>query len=217
MFDLHTLVIPICEGESHWTLIAVFCQEKKIQYYDSCKGNGKVYVDAVYRYLGDEWIRRGYGGKLEDHNEGKEWTLNYVSPSKYPKQQNGYDCGVYVCCAVDLLRCKEPMPTKTSEEFVRRMTIAAKILTRCLAGPPADVESVAHVENTNVGAVENVENANVEANVEKASVEANAEDANVEAVVENANVEAVVEDAKTVVVASEGLPIVETVGEHDAD
>jgi hypothetical protein len=41
LFDLHTLVIPICEGESHWTLIAVFCQEKKIQYYDSCKGNGK--------------------------------------------------------------------------------------------------------------------------------------------------------------------------------
>ena len=70
------------------------------------------------------------------------------------------------------------------------MTIAAKILTRCLAGPPADVESIAHVENANVGAVENVE---------------------------NANVEAMVEDAKTVVVASEGLPIVETVGEHDAD
>ena len=46
--------IPIhCKGKIHCTLIVIFSQDQKIQYYDSMNGDGTIYVEAIVQYLQD--------------------------------------------------------------------------------------------------------------------------------------------------------------------
>jgi len=63
-------------------------------YYDSQSGPGKLYLEALRRYIGDE-----ARAKKRPFSE-TEWKLLDAS---VPQQRNGYDCGVFTCMFADLV------------------------------------------------------------------------------------------------------------------
>ena len=127
IFAEDIVLVPINIKDSHWVGIIISVKDKSIQYYDSMGGSDKLFVDGIYRYLTDEWASRKLPGDF-----GK-WTRTYSSPETYPKQPNGFDCGVYVCALYDsFLPNKEGPPDGAEECFVRRNTVAARTLKHCL-------------------------------------------------------------------------------------
>ena len=89
------ILCPINIGNRHWTLAAVHIKVKKIQYYDSLGQKGGKYLQTLRMFLNDK------GNTIE-------WNL-VDNASLGPQQQNGYDCGVFVCIsALWIMRGKPP-------------------------------------------------------------------------------------------------------------
>lgn len=89
-FDQEMMLLPV-HLPNHLTLIVADFKNKKIQYYDLLG------TDTIPPYLMDlfnvlNFERREKGFEPWDH---EEWNIGL--PKNFPKQPNGYDCGVCVC------------------------------------------------------------------------------------------------------------------------
>jgi sentrin-specific protease 1 len=91
-FEMEKIFIPVNEGQAHWTLLVMFPQKERIEYYDSLHGDGTSYMQALIRFFGDEWKARLDDDDSVFTNEG--WVMINANP---PRQTNGVDCGVCVC------------------------------------------------------------------------------------------------------------------------
>ena len=83
--NLAEILIPLNIKDSHWALIAICRREKKVKYYDSLK---KPRVPPAV-----EWIRAHFAEVFDQSI--KKWDIEVVKD--IPKQNNGVDCGVFVC------------------------------------------------------------------------------------------------------------------------
>lgn len=90
--------------QTHWTCVVIFMQEKRIQFYDSMRGDGYHYSDGLLQYLKDEWAAKK-GGELPDADK---WTV-VGAETGVPRQTNGYDCGVFTCMFADFLSIDRPL------------------------------------------------------------------------------------------------------------
>ena len=97
---------PINIGGSHWTLVIAYIQEKKIQYRDALGAPGKKYTSAVRQYLIDEM--RDKKGVVMTQAQQDEWVIE-PTPDDTPQQENGYDCGMFVCMFADFILQNLPM------------------------------------------------------------------------------------------------------------
>ncbi|KAL7490585.1 hypothetical protein ACHAWT_000151, partial [Skeletonema menzelii] len=106
IFGMERVFFPINVRSNHWTLIVVFMEEKRIQYYDSYysmdKGEGDKYLKGILEYLKDEHERQF---KSDMHTS--EWRLvpcteDTPQQTKYNKE-NGHDCGVFACLFADFI------------------------------------------------------------------------------------------------------------------
>ena len=82
--QVDTMFVPICE-HSHWTIGVVRPIAKTIEYFDSMGGTGQ-------RFIGH--IRKWLKFQLGDAYVEEEWKVPRASCAV---QNNGYDCGVFVC------------------------------------------------------------------------------------------------------------------------
>lgn len=71
-------------------LIVIEIREKRIVFYDSLKSDGNAIMHLILEYLNCESITR-VGRPIV------EWQWSMVNATGFLKQQNNYDCGVYVC------------------------------------------------------------------------------------------------------------------------
>lgn len=112
------VLFPICDG-SHWTLLAIFPQERKIEY-----------LDSLYTYGEDRficWARDWLKVELGELYVEDEWD-EVVKRSA--KQDNGSDCGAFTSLnALALIQGMEPgeVVTHTNMKDARRQ-IAATLL-----------------------------------------------------------------------------------------
>mmetsp|Transcript_34463 Transcript_34463/g.89264 ORF Transcript_34463/g.89264 Transcript_34463/m.89264 type:complete len:543 (+) Transcript_34463:293-1921(+) len=92
IFELDKLVCPINLHNTHWALGVIEMKKKRIQYFDSMcgGGGGGGALGHLKSYLENEYKRQN-DGKDGDFSE---WVEEGVA---VPQQQNGYDCGVFVC------------------------------------------------------------------------------------------------------------------------
>ena len=81
--DFELLIYPINIENKHWTLAVTFVKEHKIIYYDSMGGSGKKYLTALTKYY-------------YDNGDINKWTV-VDKLQNTPQQDNGCDCGVYLC------------------------------------------------------------------------------------------------------------------------
>jgi Ulp1 family protease len=86
--------------------------------------NGHKYVKAVKKYLEFEH-RAKYGKDLPS-----DWETIGATPEGYPRQQNGKDCGVFVCMAIYCIIRGLPFNFTGHEEHMRtyRLRVVNSIL-----------------------------------------------------------------------------------------
>lgn len=68
----------------HWTLAALCYKEKLLKFYDSLGGEGGDFLNVILQYFA-----------LLTNTGFSEWTIEVMR--NIPRQDNSYDCGVFVC------------------------------------------------------------------------------------------------------------------------
>ena len=92
---------PINIRNSHWTLVIVLIQKKLIVYRDALGNSGRLYTNAIKEYIFDEWHYRK--GIPMTQVQMDEWVEVPMPPVDSPQQENGFDCGMFVCMYADYM------------------------------------------------------------------------------------------------------------------
>ena len=96
VFSKKYLFIPINENDSHWVMLVVNFYDQTISFFDSLGGDGSKYIRSLKKYLGLELLRKQVvQTKTAVSSYWKKWQ--FMNESKSAMQQNGFDCGVFVC------------------------------------------------------------------------------------------------------------------------
>lgn len=154
LFALDKIFFPINQGFSHWICAVVYMKEKRIQMYDSLHGPGMSYLEAIFRYLKDDYKDKK-GGEMPDKDE---WEL-VVTQGDTPNQHNGmyfnagfnlsnvassisrtheclilaligtgFDCGVFTCMFADFISKNCPLVFSQQHITQCRERIALSIM-----------------------------------------------------------------------------------------
>jgi len=89
IFSLDRVVVPVHLG-NHWCLAVINIEEKRFEYYDSLGAGNENCLERLKRYVQDE-----HKEKKKSKIDISDWQ-DYT-PNDIPHQQNGYDCGVFMC------------------------------------------------------------------------------------------------------------------------
>lgn len=124
IFEQEMVFIPINIGNAHWVLIVIFIILEKIEYYDSTGGGGcaTIYLNIILKYLEDEAKDKKTSSSFVKRN----WNL--VHRSDIPQQNNGYDCGVFVCIYALLTYMTKSFSFTQSDMKLFRKSISLSIL-----------------------------------------------------------------------------------------
>ncbi|KAF9581238.1 SUMO1 sentrin specific peptidase 1, partial [Lunasporangiospora selenospora] len=94
IFALDYVLIPIhCSG-NHWTSAIIDNKNKRISYFDSLLGNNPKCFLILRNYLEKESL-----DKRKEPFDIQGWENE--CPKDIPRQQNGYDCGVFTCFFIE--------------------------------------------------------------------------------------------------------------------
>ena len=126
IFGLDMVFMPVNIGNVHWACLAIFVQKRRIQYYYSLGGDGLYYMDAVMEYLKEEWKSKNGGEDLPHQTEWRKVRTTIETP----KQQNGFDCGVFTCMFADFLSLGYPLLFTQEHITYCRERIALSIMQR---------------------------------------------------------------------------------------
>ncbi len=112
--------VPIHTDGCHWTLASISFRDKQILYYDSLLGSPKDCLSLLMQYVQDE-----YNDKLGMDITKETWTLTVADPATFPKQSNGFDCGMFVLKIAEYLGDGLPLvfSQKNMPYFRERMLI----------------------------------------------------------------------------------------------
>lgn len=86
---------PIHLG-NHWCLVCVNFIEKTVKYYDSLGGGNSRCLNIIFDYLKQE-----HENKKNEQLDCSGWKI--MNAEDCPKQENGYDCGVFTCVNAEYL------------------------------------------------------------------------------------------------------------------
>ncbi|KAK7264642.1 hypothetical protein RJT34_32251 [Clitoria ternatea] len=121
LHECDKIFVPI-HKEIHWCLAIINKKDKKFQFLDSLKGVDAQVLKVLARYFVDE-VKDKTGKDLDVSS----WEREFVED--LPKQQNGYDCGVFMIKYADfhsrnlgLCFNQEHMPyfrLRTAKEILR--------------------------------------------------------------------------------------------------
>jgi len=95
IFNLDKVIVPI-HIVNHWTLGVINFVEKRFEYYDSLGGDNTSCLRTLRQYIVDE-----YKDKKGGSYDVSDWT--FYQPKDIPLQENGYDCGVFMCKYADYI------------------------------------------------------------------------------------------------------------------
>ncbi|KAJ3699885.1 hypothetical protein LUZ61_003590 [Rhynchospora tenuis] len=92
LIDCDKIFVPVHKG-NHWCLAVINVKQKSFQYLDSLGGMDGLVLESVAKYLVDEaWDKNNV--EMDTHS----WKQETVS---LPRQQNGYDCGMFMLKYID--------------------------------------------------------------------------------------------------------------------
>ncbi|KAH3665470.1 hypothetical protein OGAPHI_003654 [Ogataea philodendri] len=125
---LDYIFVPINLNQSHWALGVINNKEKAFQYYDSLYGNGEDVIYNLEQYMVNE-TKKLYG----DSMNGIDYSqYDSFESMKTPKQENGFDCGVFVCTFVDYLSRERPLMFSQSDMKSLRRRMAYELCIKKL-------------------------------------------------------------------------------------
>ncbi|KAE9531534.1 hypothetical protein AGLY_010740 [Aphis glycines] len=95
IFACKKMFSPIHLG-NHWCLVCVNFIEKTVKYYDSLGGGNSRCLNIIFDYLKQE-----HENKKNEKLDCSGWKI--MNAEDCPKQENGYDCGVFTCVNAEYL------------------------------------------------------------------------------------------------------------------
>ena len=101
IFDMEKIFFPINISNHHWVLVIALMQERRIIFRDALGAEGQKYVCVVFGYIIEEMKTRK--GHVMLQEEQDEWVLEFEVPGDSPRQDNGFDCGMFVCMYADYM------------------------------------------------------------------------------------------------------------------
>lgn len=115
--ELDVVFAPVNVHGNHWCLGVVNFTERRFEYYDSLQGESGDVLVFMRRYVVDEAAQYGSDFDLSG------WTDHI--PSDIPTQDNGYDCGVFMCKYAEYLseRLEFDFSTADMPYFRRRLLL----------------------------------------------------------------------------------------------
>lgn len=128
VFSCRRIFFPINISNSHWTLLVIWMDEKKIVYYDSMSGSGSVYLKSAQQWLSDESLDKK--GATFDTSL---WTLEVASD--VPQQQNGFDCGMFALMCADFLTDDLPLSYSQENMSLFRKLVCGRVINGSLNYP----------------------------------------------------------------------------------
>ena len=126
IFDLGKIVVPINHDNAHWALIVASFEREKVLYFDAgrrlSRQSGKAHRQALLSLLKNE------AGKLGVDFRG--WT---DEAAEAPVQQNGFDCGAFVCAFASYITHALDIRSKFSQGDITaiRQRITYDLLHAC--------------------------------------------------------------------------------------
>jgi hypothetical protein len=149
IFSLDKLFVPINQTKSHWLVVVVFFEQKRIQVFDSLfEENGVEESQVVFKYIQHQhWLKHGI-----ELPQKKEWVIITNSKGK-PRQENGellnkcihsidisashtryfelaaWDCGLFMILTCDFLSLNLPLIFEQSDvAHYRKHTVLSILL-----------------------------------------------------------------------------------------
>ena len=89
--------------------------DRRFEYYDSMFGHCRTILQELRQYVKDE--AKTYSG--QDDYEFSEWT-DYI-PKDIPGQENGFDCGVFMCMYANYLSDGLDIVNAFDQDYVTRV------------------------------------------------------------------------------------------------
>ena len=135
IFELHYIFVPMNMRNSHWGISVIDMKEREVKYIDSYHDNGRLVYQNLERPILDGLV----------HFSKKEWACRHqcqfdetwkqipCSVTSSPRQENGFDCGVFVCVFADLLSPGHNLDITQNDLRFSRQKIAESILSNLLA------------------------------------------------------------------------------------
>ncbi len=115
------IFIPVNLSNTHWTMMIIFMQQKKICYYDSMSGSGMRHMRHVL-----QWIKDDIQDKRKEVIDTNEWKL--IDVANVPQQCNGYDCGMFSIFCADYVSDDLPLLYSQEDMVMNRLKVGAAIL-----------------------------------------------------------------------------------------
>ncbi|KAG8857660.1 Smt3-specific protease [Tulasnella sp. 330] len=106
IFSKDVVLIPINQGNAHWTSAAINFKKKRIEFYDSLGLSRPIVFERLRNYMDMEHM-----DKKKTPFDFSGWVDFYTE--EMPQQENGYDCGMFVCMVMEALSRGEEV-----DEFV---------------------------------------------------------------------------------------------------
>mmetsp|Transcript_494 Transcript_494/g.1208 ORF Transcript_494/g.1208 Transcript_494/m.1208 type:complete len:503 (+) Transcript_494:82-1590(+) len=122
LFTQDIVFFPRNIGNSHWTLCVAFIKEKRVEYFDSMAGVGRECMQNILHYLRDE-----HADKKGSELDTSDWELIDHGPN-VPQQNNGSDCGVFLCTFCNFLSMGQPLDFEAKDMPYMRKRIAIDCL-----------------------------------------------------------------------------------------
>lgn len=120
IFDKDKIVFPIhFEDKKHWTLGIINMRDRRFEYYDSLSGLDEKYSETMSLYIQMEAMNK------EKKFDILNWNKTKVNGTYLPLQNNGIDCGVFVCQYAECFS-RDVWPTFSPKDmpvFRRRMVV----------------------------------------------------------------------------------------------
>mmetsp|Transcript_26381 Transcript_26381/g.77020 ORF Transcript_26381/g.77020 Transcript_26381/m.77020 type:complete len:346 (-) Transcript_26381:78-1115(-) len=100
LFSRDLVIVPINQGNSHWTLGLINLRQKRFEFIDSMHGSDGGRLAVLRRYLKDEHQDKK-GAPLD---LGEDWVdISYTAADGTPRQTNGFDCGMFMSRTAEYL------------------------------------------------------------------------------------------------------------------
>ena len=126
LFAYKKVLVPINRDRTHWALAVIDVEARTVAFLDSLRGRGGDVVEALCKYMSDEWADKHQGQPLP----GEPFT-GAPAPPLLPIQRNGVDCGAFLCAFCELLvRGVEPTEDVFTQENIGYWR--QRILLTCL-------------------------------------------------------------------------------------
>ena len=132
VFDKDIVLIPILiKAIDHWVLVAFFPLIKTVIYYDSLHKDGTSIRKQVLQFFKTRFPKET--GSASDDSEWKS-----VDEPHVPKQENGFDCGVFVCQMAERLSRRSEFDFDQSQMPAIRIQMIEQIVAGKIPLPPSD-------------------------------------------------------------------------------